>query len=340
MNCKKVAIIGGGGLVGKELIEIFSRHPYFELSQITSNEFLGKNISEVFPNIKFEKDLRFESHHALIEKNTIICLAVPNSAAIQKAPFFLERDFFVLDFSGAFRLHSLSKFEKFYQLHHNYFDYVQKATFGLPEIFKEEIKKTRFISNPGCYATSVILPIYLLGNYRKILKPIIIVDSKSGVSGAGGRVEKNTFSFSTVYENFKAYKVFSHQHEPEIAQYCFAKENNLDLPKVLFTPHLLPVQRGILSTILLETKKSENHSFIEILKENSKSLPFVRIYDKPEEIELSKVQKTNFIDISVKQRENYILMISAIDNLLKGAAGQAVQNLNLSFDFDETTGLL
>ena len=245
------------------------------MSQITSNEFVGKNISQVFPNTKFQKDLIFQKHDVFIEKNTIICLAVPNSVAIEKVPFFLERNFFVLDFSGAFRLHSLKQFETFYQLHHTHFDYVQKAVFGLPEMFTEEIKKAKFISNPGCYATSVILPIYLLGHHRKKLKPIVIADCKSGVSGAGGRVEKDIFGFNAIYENFKAYKILSHQHEPEIAQYCFAKEKK-NLPKVLFTPHLLPIQRGILSTIVLETEKIENDDFIEILRENAKKFAFCK----------------------------------------------------------------
>ena len=336
---KNVAIIGGGGLVGRELIEIFSSHPYFRLTQITSSEFCGKKISEVFFNIKFEEDLIFSPHDIEIESDTIVCLAVPNLAATTKVPLFLNKGNFVLDFSGAFRLNSLEIFSQFYGIEHSSFDYVEKAVFGMPEIFSKEIKTSKFISNPGCYATSVILPIFLLGEFRNLLKPIIIADCKSGVSGAGGRVEKDTFSFNSIYENFKAYKIFSHQHEPEIARYSFSKDKTLPIPKVIFTPHLLPLYRGILSTIILETKNAEDIDFLKILKRNSKNMYFVRIYDKPEEIELSKVQKTNFIDISLKKRENYIIIVSAIDNLLKGAAGQAVQNLNLAFNFDEKIGL-
>jgi N-acetyl-gamma-glutamyl-phosphate reductase len=179
----------------------------------------------------------------------------------------------------------------------------------------------------------------MLGDLRERISSAIVIDSKSGVSGAGGRTEDIGFTFTNTYENFRAYKILSHQHTPEIEEYGgYAMKKKL--PKIVFTPHLLPVYRGILSTFVIQFDKNIEQS--EIAEQFSKfqSEPFIRVYKKPEEIELKNIQNSNFLDIGFKIEENILVIVSSLDNLIKGAAGQALQNLNLMLGFDERKGLV
>lgn len=258
---------------------------------------------------------------------------------MESAPKFLDAGHKVIDLSGVYRLHNQEILEKYYKLKHTRFNYINRAVFGIPEIFRDQLKNADFVSNPGCFSTSVILPIFLLGQLRKNLRPRIIVDSKSGVSGAGGRTEDSGYSYTSVYENFRAYKILSHQHEPEIREYVYSKSGLSD-PEVIFTPHLLPIYRGILSTIVLEFDSEPEQDLISILENSSLNEPFIRILKTPEEVELKKVQHTNFLDISLRKRGNTLVVVSALDNLVKGAAGQALQNINLMTGAKETLGLL
>lgn len=332
----QVSIIGAGGLTGRELLTYLKTHPNFEVVHITSNKTVGKTLSEVFPNLNFPKSLVFKTHDAPIPKDSLVVLATPNEVSLELAPKLLEQGHKVIDLSGAYRLHNQQEFEKYYGLKHTSFHLMNSVVFGLPELFRENLKNANFVSNPGCYATSVIIPIYFLGNLRKQLKNIIVVDSKSGVSGAGGRTEDIAFTFTHTYENFRAYKVLSHQHIPEMQEYAGYGIDTI--PRIVFTPHLLPVYRGILSTFVLEFEKSIDKFEIE---EELKALddePFIRLLPKPEDVELRHVQNSNFLDFSFKLDENILVMVSAIDNLGKGAAGQALQNMNLMSGFAETLG--
>ncbi|XDD51841.1 N-acetyl-gamma-glutamyl-phosphate reductase [Leptospira sp. WS92.C1] len=335
----EISILGAGGFTGKELLSLLSHQSEHQVIHITSDKLAGKTLSEVFPEIPFPKNLIFHKHEDPIPKGSLIVLAVPNEVSIEAAPKFLDAGHKVIDLSGVYRLHNQETLEKHYKIKHTKFSYVDKAVFGIPEIFREKLKGADFVSNPGCFSTSVILPVYLLNEFRKNIKPRIVADSKSGVSGAGGRTEDAGFSYTGVYENFRAYKVLSHQHEPEIQEYIYAN-SGLPEPEVIFTPHLLPVYRGILSTIVLELGSEPNKDPLDVLKDSSKNEPFIRIYKTPEEIELKKVQHTNFLDISLKQRGSTLVVISALDNLVKGAAGQALQNINLMTGTEETLGLL
>lgn len=334
----EISIIGAGGFTGKELLGLLANHPKWKAVHVTSDKLAGKSLSEVFPDLVYPKNLIFKRHEDELPKGSLVVLAVPNEAALELAPKFLNAGHKVIDLSGVYRLHDKELFEKAYKLTHTSFELTNRAVFGIPEIFRDKLKGADFVSNPGCFSTSVILALYLLGDLRKKIRPRIIADCKSGISGAGGRVEDGGFSFNSVYENFRAYKVLSHQHEPEIREYCFAG-SGLPFPEVLFVPHLLPVYRGILSTIYLEAE-SDSLPILEAMRSLAEKEPFLRIRNTPEEIDLAKVSQTNFLDIGVRQRGNTITIVSALDNLMKGAAGQALQNINLMLGESETLGLL
>ena len=330
----KVSIIGG-----RELVGLLANHPEIEIAHITSNKTAGKKLSEVFPNIRLKKDLVFKTHEDEIPKGSLVVLTVPNEVSLSMTPKLLDAGHKVVDLSGAYRLHDKELFEKFYGLKHESFHLMEKVVFGIPEIFRDKIKGSDFVSNPGCYATSGLVPIYMLGDLRERISGAIVIDSKSGVSGAGGRTEDIGFTFTNTYENFRAYKILSHQHTPEIEEYA-GYAMNKKLPKVIFTPHLLPVYRGILSTFVIQFDKTISAE--DVLKEFSRfaAEPFIRILKKPEEIELKNIQNSNFLDISFKVEENILVIVSALDNLVKGAAGQALQNINLMLGISERTGLL
>ena len=336
----KVSILGAGGLTGKEILRILSRHPYFECVHITSDKFVNKSLLEIFPDLPQKyKHLIFQKHNSSIPTDSLVVLAVPDEVSLLMTPFLLEKGHSVIDISGVYRIHSKENFEKFYKLKHDSFSLMDKVVYGLPEMNRENIKNAKFVSNPGCYATSVILPIFLLGELRENIIGDIVISSASGVSGAGGRKEEVAYSFLSVYENFKPYRVFNHQHVPEMQEYS---EFNMKtkLPEIIFTPHLLPIHSGILTDIVIRFSKKIDVSVIESQFNLFKREPFLRFLSSPEEVNLQNIQKTNFIDIGFKLEGSKLIIVSALDNLIKGAAGQAVQNMNLMCGFEETVGLL
>ncbi|MCB1159262.1 MAG: N-acetyl-gamma-glutamyl-phosphate reductase [Leptospiraceae bacterium] len=335
---KKITIIGGAGLTGKELIYLLNFHEGVELDHISSDKVKGKKISEVFPGLRVKKDLVFEDHTAEIPKDSLVVLAVPNQASMDLTETYLQKGHKLIDLSGVFRLHDKEKFETFYKMKHSAFSLMEKVVFGLPEIFRDKIKNADFVSNPGCYSTSAILPLFGLSHLREAIQ-FISIDAKSGVSGAGGRVEDAGFSFNSVYENFRAYKILSHQHTPEIQEYAqFGLK--ADLPEIVFTPHLLPVYRGILSTIVVYFSKEVSEEEVHRAYSKLMNEKFVRYYKRPEDIQLANIQNTNYLDFSFQLKGKVLVIVSALDNLVKGAAGQALQNINLMLGMDETRGLL
>ncbi|MDZ4726601.1 MAG: N-acetyl-gamma-glutamyl-phosphate reductase [Leptospira sp.] len=336
---EKIAIIGAGGLTGRELLKLLSFHEGFEVVHITSNQVNGKKLKEVFPNEAHLPDLTFVKHDAPLPNDCSVVLATPNEASLEMAPTLLKNKHKVIDLSGTFRIHDQNKFESAYKFSHTQFHLMDQVVFGIPELFREKLKNTDFVSNPGCFATSAILPIALLGKLRDKIQGPIIIDAKSGVSGAGGRTEEITFAYTNVYENFRAYKILSHQHEPEIEEYA-----NTASPKalqVIFTPHLLPVYRGILTTTYIQFAETlDEKEIFQKLKETTDKEPFLRLLSSPEAVELKNVQNSNFLDMGLRLRGNTLVIVTALDNLMKGAAGQALQNLNLMHGFKETMGLL
>ncbi len=332
-----VAILGAGGLTGRELLTLLARHPHLEPVHITSNQHAGTSLGEVFPTLEGSFDLVFRTHDHPLPPGVPLFLAVPNQTSLELVPSLLQAGHRVVDLSGAYRLHNQEVFEQFYQLKHTSFELMEEAVFGMPELFRSRLPEARLVSNPGCYATASILPLHILGEHRKSLA-FLSIDAKSGVSGAGGRTEDAGFSFNSVHENFRAYKILKHQHQPEIEEYGLG-ELGSTLPLV-FTPHLLPLYRGILTTIVLLWKGEAPANLKESLRQALKKEPFLRFREEPEEVEIAKVAGTNYVDVALRSQGNTTVLVSALDNLGKGAAGQAIQNLKLMLGYPETTGLL
>jgi N-acetyl-gamma-glutamyl-phosphate reductase len=327
----EISIIGASGLTGKELIVYLKNHPKINIVHITSSKEKGKSLKDVFPDISYPHDLKFKDHSEPPPKDSLVVLAVPNETSLEMIPRFLKAGHKVLDISGSYRLSNPDIFKEYYQLEHTSKELLKQRVFGIPELARDKIFNANFVSNPGCYPTSVMVLLRTLIETNSIGNRVVI-DSKSGVSGAGGRTDDITFSYTHVSENFRAYKILKHQHEPEIHE--FGLGNQYDLT---FTPHLLPLYRGILSTTVIELI-DPNPESIYLWARNLEKEPFFRYLPNPEDVELKKVANSNFLDFSFRVRNNTMILVSAIDNLGKGASGQAMQNINLMLGLPETMG--
>jgi len=340
----RVGIIGAAGLSGIELLKWFRIHPKSKVELVTSSKYLGQKVASVFPELKSYSH-EFEPNDSDASNCDVVFLAVPNKASLELVPKLIDKGIRVIDLSGAFRLSDLDVFTKFYKLSHSSPEIQKEAVFGLPEFFKKKIKEARLVSNPGCYSTSALLGILPIADLLGKLDRPPIIDSKSGVSGAGGRVEDDTVNYVSVNENFKAYKVFSHQHQPEIQQYLeeLTPYPNDTIGEVIFTPHLLPVNRGILSTIYLHFSEPILADEIKLRFKNfSKMQKFVRFLDEDYLPDIKMTLNSNWCMVgadSDDSNENWVI-VTSLDNLVKGASGQAIQNMNLMFGIDENLGLL
>ena len=334
-----IIVLGAGGYTGRELLRLLERHENFNPVHITSDQYAGKELARVFPKFGTSK-LVFKSHKEALPKGLPVFLAAPNEVSLEKVPELRAQGHQLVDLSGAFRLRNKQKWEEVYGMEHRAFDFIREnIVYGLPELFRERIRKAKAVANPGCYPVSAIFPLVVLGELRKDLLSINI-QSCSGLSGAGARVEGGGFPFARVYENFRAYKVLRHQHEPEIEEYAGnGLEGGLPCP-LTFTPHLLPLHRGILSTIVLHWKGEAPKGLKDIFRNIAKKETFFRFYEEIEEVELSKVQETNYLDLGLRSRGSITVLNTSIDNLVKGAAGQAIQNMNLMLGLLEDKGLL
>ena len=330
MNKTKVAIIGASGYSGQELVRLLLRHPQIEIVQFTSRQYAGKPVSEIFPRFRGQVSATFIAPDAGKIAADVAFLALPHGVAAEFAVPLLKNGVKVLDLSADFRLKSATTYKEFYDHEHPAPALLAQAVYGLPEIHRDKIRKAQLVACPGCYPTSIILgatPALKKG----LLKPdSIIVSSMSGVSGAGRKAVED-YLFCECNESARAYSVPKHRHLSEIEQELGAT--------ITFVPHLIPLNRGIESTIIANlADKPEN--VLAVYREFYKGEPFVRVTDGMPDIK--NVSVTNFCDISVRvdARTNRLIISSAIDNLTKGAAGQAVQCLNLVCGYDETTGLL
>lgn len=343
MSKKKISIIGGAGLSGQELIHYLKNHPHVELHTLTSDKFAGKAIAQCFPRL-YPLDHTFAPNSTDCEGTDLAFLAVPNKASLDKARQLLDRNIRVIDLSGVYRLRDLNQFKQYYQLDHTQPQLLSEAVFGLPEYFAAQIAAARLITNPGCYATGSLLGLLPFGELLAELETAPIIDAKSGVSGAGGRVEDDATNFISVNENFKAYKPFTHQQTPEISQYLedLTPFKTAIHGPLIFTPYLLPIDRGILSTIYLRFKRpvemAEVRSKFEALCSKQALIQLLPPNELPE---LKHVQMTNRCMIGLAQHESkkHWLVVTAIDNLVKGAAGQAIQNMNLMFGWEQNLSL-
>lgn len=340
MKQLRAAVFGASGYTGGELVRILSRHPNVELTQLFAESSAGMLVSEVLAGSpQWATATRFEQFDAANEIDADICfLALPHGEAMSIAPTLLDQGKIVIDLSGDHRLKDRTLFEKYYKKPQTS-PVLDEAVYGLPEWYAEAIQKARFIANPGCYATSVILAIAPLLAEGAIDAQNIVVNSMSGVSGAGRKAALE-YSFVEVNENVKAYRIGDHQHIPEIETVLSGISG--EEVKITFTPHLIPITRGIYTTICgnLSAPLTE-YELTSIYKKHYDGKPFVRLLEsRPPEIR--RIAGTNFIDIYAQllPERNQVIIISAEDNLVKGAAGQAVQNMNILCGFPETEGLL
>ncbi|CAN5853125.1 N-acetyl-gamma-glutamyl-phosphate reductase [soil metagenome] len=336
MDKIKIAIFGGSGYGGSELLRILLFHPNAEIVFVTANEHAGKAVGEVHKNLFGLTDLKFEKSPedlSALKELDLAFFALPHGQALNQIPN-LPPNVKVIDLSGDFRIDDAETFQTFYKLEHTATDLQKKFVYGLTETNREQIKSASYIANPGCFATATLLALAPMVK-SGLLTGKIIVDAKTGSSGSGAKAAANTHHPQRM-NSFYAYKPFEHQHVPEISQHLKAVgefENEL-----VFMTHSLPVSRGIFASVYLETTNLLTNEDVKNLYELFyKDSFFVRIVENSPDI--NWVKTTNFCDIAAHSNGNQIVVFSAIDNLVKGAAGQAVQNMNLMFGLEETTGL-
>jgi len=336
----RIGIVGISGYSGGTALELLLKHPDVRVTYVSANNTTGK-VSDIWPQLAGKTNLvckKFDLKKA-VDLCDLVFLAVPHTTSMKLAPKLLKAGIPVIDFSGDYRFNSAHQYKKWYGTTHSDSKNLGKAVYGLPELYRENIKKAQLVANPGCYPTAALLALApFVSIYGKSVESIII-DAKSGVSGAG-RKAKVVLNFCEVNENFKAYKVLNHQHAPEIDFYA-SKISNKPV-KINFVPHLLPVNRGILETIYINLNQKLSVSVLhQVYKRFYKTEPFVRILPSGGQPELKNVVGTNMCDIGleISPDKRLLVITSAIDNLVKGAAGQAIQNMNIMNGFKETTGL-
>lgn len=337
----RVAIVGSSGYTGVELARILSRHPSVKITAATSRQYDGMKLSEVFPNLRGCTDIVCKNHSVtdVISVADLVFCAVPHKTAMDIVPQFLEAGKKVVDLSADYRIRDVATYEQWYQPHSSA-EYIEEAVYGLPELYRHSICDARLVANPGCYPTSIILALAPALKAGIIDPTTLIADSKSGTSGAGRAAAVNTL-FCEVTDGFRAYKVGgTHRHTPEIEQELSILANEKLV--ISFTPHLLPVSRGILSTVYGSLEKSFHEEEIrDLYREMYKDQTFVRLLDKGIQPATQYVRGSNFCDIglAIDPRTNRLIVTAAIDNIVKGASGQAVQNMNLMCSFPENSGL-
>ena len=315
--------MGANGYAGAEVLRLIAEHPFAELSVVTSRAQLGKKVASAFPALPC--DLEFgDASDPLLKKCDVVFTALPQTAGASLVGELIDAGVKVIDLSADYRFENVSTYERTYGVTHPRPDLNSLAVYGLCEVNREQISRAQLVANPGCYVTSVLLPMLAACKATKISG--IIADSKSGVSGAGRKADE-AYSFCNLDENFKAYGLFTHRHTPEMAEKLGQS--------ILFTPHLLPIKRGILSTIYFEA--DDPTAALNAFKTAYTGEPFVTYVDTLPEI--AYVAHTNRCVFSARFEEKRGIVISIIDNLLKGAAGQAVQNMNIMFNLPETSGL-
>lgn len=336
----KVAIVGASGYTGAELLRILADHPQVEITCVTSRQHEGRSIASVFPSLRGRVELLCEAlePQEIAGRADVVFTALPHQAAMAVIPDFLAAGVKVVDLSADYRLRDPGTYAHWYQEHTSP-ELLDEAVYGLPELYRTEVMDARLVANPGCYPTSIALALAPLVNRGLIRTDSLIIDSKSGTSGAG-RSAKEASLFCEVNEGFKAYGVASHRHTPEIEQTLTDLAGHEVV--VSFTPHLLPVNRGILSTCYASLEDPAGTAdLLALYRDFYAGERFVRISEPGTLPNVAYVRGTNYCDIGVvtDPRTGRVIVVSAIDNLVKGASGQAIQNMNLIMGLDEATGL-
>ena len=337
----RVAVVGATGYAGAELVRILAGHPKIKLAALTSRQHFGKIFSRVYPSMAGVVDMLCEEYspERLAEVVDLVFMALPHKLPMEIVPSIIKKGIRVVDLSADFRFSDVISYEKHYQPH-TCPELLRKSVYGLSEVYTERIKSADIIGNPGCYPTSTLLPLIPLIKAEIIETERIIVDSKSGVSGAG-RSPSLTTHHCEVNESFKAYKVANHRHNPEMDE-VLSFESKKPV-HVTFVPHLVPMTRGMETTIYASLKKDADEDQIRnCIREFYYGRPFIRLRAEGSSADTLHVKGTNFCDISihVDKAAQMAVLTSAIDNLVKGAAGQAVQNMNIMLGLDETLGLM
>ncbi len=338
----KIAIAGASGYTGGELLRLLSRHPHVRVVAVTSEKSAGKPVGAIFPNLDGFFDLILQPlvPEDLAEKAEFIFTALPHGTSVEPVSAFIRSGKRVVDLSADFRLKDPSLYREWYGMEHKGKELLDSAVYGLPEIYREKIRGAVLVANPGCYPTAGILAIAPLIKNGLIQNDRIYIDAKSAISGAG-RGPALPYHFPEAHEGLEAYKVGVHRHTPEIEQ-ALSDISGGNI-KVTFVPHLIPANRGLLCTVYAPLASAvEAGEITRIYKKFYDNEPFIRILDTGRQPNIRDVRGANFCDIgiAVDRRNRCIVVTSAIDNLVKGAAGEAIQNMNIMMGFEETTGLM
>jgi N-acetyl-gamma-glutamyl-phosphate reductase len=334
----EVGIVGGTGYTGSELLRLLVGHPQVSLVSITSRAEAGTSVTDLFPHLRGRLDLRFtEPDPSLLSECDLVIFATPNGTAMKLVPQILERGGRVIDLAADFRLKDSAQWGRWYGMAHDCPDLLEDAVYGLPELNRDAIRSARLVANPGCYPTAVTLGFLPLIEAGQVDPAWLIADAKSGVSGAGRKASLGTL-MAEVGESFKAYSVGGHRHLPEIRQNLAPLSD--DPLQLTFVPHLVPMIRGIEATLYARLRTS-GQDLQSLFEQRYASEPFVDVLPSGSHPETRSVRGSNHCRISVAEPlgGGTVVVQSVIDNLVKGAAGQAVQNLNLMFGFDESTAL-
>ena len=333
----KVGIVGGTGYTGVELLRLLAQHPNVELSAVTSRAEAGVAVSDLFPSLRGRIDLKFsDPTSSSLQDCDLVFFATPNGVAMQQARALLDAGVRVIDLSADFRITDVALWEKWYGMKHACPERIAQAVYGLPEVNRDKIRAAQLIANPGCYPTATQLGFLPLVEAGCVDTDHLIADAKSGVSGAGRKAE-NSLLFCEASDNFKAYGVPGHRHLPEIRQGLEAAGNcRIGLT---FVPHLTPMVRGIHTTLYARINRDED--FQALFERRYANEPFVDVLPPGSHPETRSVRAANVCRIAVHRPQDgdTLVVLSVIDNLVKGAAGQALQNMNLMFGFDECAGL-
>ena len=341
MQAIRVGIVGASGYSGLELTRILARHAQAQLQFLTSDRWVGQAVGSRVSQTGVSADLKYVANDAGLaaaQSVDVVFLATPAETSLELAPKFRAAGTRVVDLSGAFRLKKNAEYPQWYGFEHHAAETLAEAIYGLPELFRESIRNAKMIANPGCYATAAALSVAPFVKAGLVHTDSVVISAASGVSGAGRKATED-YSFMEIDSDFRAYRTLKHQHTPEILQtVAQASGSNIDL---VFTPHLLPMKRGILSTAVMKLKTSATVEAVNKVCMNAYSgESLIRVVASADAVRIADAALTPMTIVGASADSKTVVCVSAIDNLLKGASSQAVQNMNLMFGVPETMGLL
>lgn len=340
MSKINTVICGATGYSGIELLKILARHDEVDVAHITSESKTGKKVVDINPELSVYADYTYKSikNEAIYDNVHLAFLCLPHEPAAIAAYNFIQKGIKVIDLSAAYRIEDLPTFEKYYKFEHPHPELLEQAVYGLPELYRDKIKTAELVANPGCYPTGALLPLMPLLANKIISTDEVIIDSKSGFTGRGKKVDTAGL-YCEMNENFYAYGLGEHRHRPEIAQEL-SKAAQKPI-KTTFSPHVLPLDRGILSSIYIHSDTNTKAKVLEFLANYYKNDDFVTVLsDKLPQIKWVANTNNCYIGAGYDDETQKLIIVSAIDNLIKGASGQAVQNMNIMFGFEESKGLI